>query len=102
MSGTQSKTARAMVIEAYNEPLAEREIRIPELREGEALVRLLAAGVCGSDVHMWKGEDPRNRLPMIPGHEGVGMIEDMTSPLSDIAGKPLLPGARVIWDRGMP
>ena len=102
MSGTESKTARAMVIEAYNEPLAEREIRIPELREGEVLVRLLAAGVCGSDVHMWMGEDPRNRLPMIPGHEGVGVIEDMTSPLSDIAGKPLLPGARVIWDRGMP
>jgi D-arabinose 1-dehydrogenase-like Zn-dependent alcohol dehydrogenase len=70
--------SKAMVLETFNQPLRMRGFPVPDLKEGEALVRIEAAGVCGSDVHMWEGRDPRLRLPMIPGHEGAGEIVKST------------------------
>ena len=64
----------AMVLTAFGRELEAREIAIPPLAEGEILVRITAAGVCGSDVHMYKGNDPRTPLPITLGHEGVGEI----------------------------
>lgn len=66
--------SKAMVLEQFNKPLSEREFDIPPLPEDGILVKLLASGVCGSDLHMAKGEDPRTPLPIILGHEGVGEI----------------------------
>lgn len=57
--------ARATALERFNQPLAMERFRIPGLKEGEVLVKTGAAGVCGSDVHMWEGRDPRIRLPLI-------------------------------------
>jgi len=59
--------SRTMVLEKFNQPLVMKAFPIPNLREGEVLVKIEAAGVCGSDVHMWMGRDPRIRLPMILG-----------------------------------
>ncbi len=73
-----------MVLEKFNQPLPMRAFPIPDLKEGEALVKIEAAGVCGSDVHMWEGRDPRIRLPMIPGHEGVGEIVDINGEKKDV------------------
>ncbi len=95
------RTAQAMVIEEYSRPLVLREIEIPPLSEGEVLVRILASGVCGSDVHMWLGEDARNVLPMISGHEGVGEVVEVAGAKQSITGRPIVPGERVIWDRGV-
>ena len=66
-----------MILETFNEPLVLKEIDIPPLEQGQVLVKLLASGVCGSDVHMWKGEDPRIPLPVILGHEGVGKVVEV-------------------------
>ena len=66
--------AKAMVLEKFNQPLVLKAFPLPRLKNGEVLVKIEAAGVCGSDVHMWEGRDPRIRLPMIPGHEGAGKI----------------------------
>ena len=66
-----------MVLEAFNQPLMMREFEIPALQEGEVLIRLEAAGVCGSDVHMLRGEDPRTPLTIILGHEGVGRVVEV-------------------------
>ena len=63
--------ATAAVLGAFNEPLSFQEFDVQPLAEGEVLVKILAAGVCGSDVHMHRGKDPRTPLPMILGHEGV-------------------------------
>jgi len=57
--------ARAIVLEKFSEPLVVKTFPLPKLGEGEVLVKIEAAGVCGSDVHMWEGRDPRIRLPMI-------------------------------------
>jgi len=91
----------AMRLEHFNEPLVLREIEIPVLEQGQVLVRIDAAGVCGSDVHMWKGEDARTKLPMILGHEGVGTIEELKGVKTDINGKSLKPGDRILMHRGL-
>ncbi|MDI6828990.1 MAG: hypothetical protein QME62_10955, partial [Armatimonadota bacterium] len=44
------KTMKAAVLEKFNEPLVVREFEKPTLGSGEVLVRMLAAGVCGSDI----------------------------------------------------
>ncbi|MDR1534261.1 MAG: zinc-binding dehydrogenase [Planctomycetota bacterium] len=93
--------ARAMVLEEFNRPLVLREIPLPEPGPGEALVRLLAAGVCGSDVHICKGEDIRVRVPLIPGHEGIGELVASGGELRDIEGRAVRPGDRLAWERGL-
>ena len=93
--------SKAMVLEKFNQPLLMRTFPIPRLKEGEVLVRIEAAGVCGSDVHMWEGRDPRTRLPMILGHEGVGEIVELKGEKRDIYGNLLQVGDKVLWHRGV-
>lgn len=93
--------ARAMVLKKFNQPLEMSTFPIPKLHEGEVLVKILVAGVCGSDVHMWEGRDPRIRLPMILGHEGVGEIMEMNGEKRDVYGSPLHIGDKVLWSRGV-
>ncbi|WP_026486078.1 zinc-binding dehydrogenase [Caldanaerobius polysaccharolyticus] len=93
--------AYAMVLEEYNKPLVKREFDVVDPPRGEMLVKILAAGVCGSDVHMWKGNDPRLNLPMILGHEGVGQVVELSEPWVDVNGEAIKEGDVVIWDRGV-
>ena len=92
---------RAMVLEAFNQPLEMREFELPRLQEGEVLIRVEAAGVCGSDVHMLRGEDPRTPLPIILGHEGVGRILEVQGEKKTIDGEVLHSGDLILWNRGM-
>lgn len=93
--------AKAMVLVRFEAPLEERSYPIPKLAPGELLVKLTASGVCGSDVHMWLGQDPRTPLPIILGHEGVGEVAEMGSGVTDIYGAPVRAGDPVFWDRGV-
>lgn len=93
--------ARVYVLEQFNQPLVEREIEIPQLLPGQVLVRLKASGVCGSDVHMWKGEDSRTRFPMILGHEGVGEVAAIGGCKCSVDGSQLQEGDLVFWNRGV-
>jgi threonine dehydrogenase-like Zn-dependent dehydrogenase len=94
-------TAKAMVLEKFNAPLVEREIEVPALAAGETLVRITASGVCGSDVHMHKGQDPRTPLPMILGHESVGVVEETSGEVAAVDGTVVTEGMQVAWDRGV-
>jgi threonine dehydrogenase-like Zn-dependent dehydrogenase len=91
----------AMILEKFNQPLIPKSFPLPRLREGDILVKIEAAGVCGSDVHMWEGRDPRTRLPMILGHEGAGEIAEMKGEKRDVYGVPLKAGDMVLWSRGV-
>lgn len=91
----------AMVLEQFNQPLALREIEIPALEADQLLIKIDAAGVCGSDVHMWRGEDPRTPLPIILGHEGIGTIVDMNGKKQTVNNEPLQVGDRILWHRGV-
>ncbi|MFQ6097908.1 MAG: zinc-binding dehydrogenase [Armatimonadota bacterium] len=93
--------AKAAVLEAFREPLTMREFNVCSLADGEVLVRIRAAGVCGSDVHMWHGKDPRTPLPMILGHEGVGEVAEICGVKRDVFGRELRPGDPVMWERGI-
>lgn len=88
-------------MEEFNKPLQVREIEIPDLRPGQVLVRIAASGVCGSDVHMQQGKDPRLALPMSLGHEGVGQIVRMNGGKKTVLGEDLKVGDMIIWNRGV-
>lgn len=93
--------ARAVVLEQFNEPLRIRSFPLVPLEAGEVRVKMTCAGVCGSDVHMWRGQDPRTPLPMILGHEGVGEVAEIAGPKTDLFGRALKEGDLVLWERGV-
>lgn len=65
----------AMVFEKAGQPLAFRELPTPVPRQGELLVRVEACGVCRTDLHILDGELADPKLPLVPGHEIVGVVE---------------------------
>ncbi|MGI5916413.1 MAG: zinc-binding dehydrogenase [Anaerolineae bacterium] len=93
--------ARAAIMRAFNTPLSLEEVDIPPLEPGQVLVQVDVAGVCGSDVHMWRGHDPRTPLPIILGHEGLGRVVDINGPKHDLNGRSIQPGDRILWERGV-
>jgi S-(hydroxymethyl)glutathione dehydrogenase / alcohol dehydrogenase len=68
---------RAAVLEEFGEPLAVQEVELAEPREGEALVRLVACGVCHTDLYTASGVDPSGYAPTVLGHEGAGVVESV-------------------------
>ena len=93
--------AYAMVIEEYGKELVRHEFDIPQPVGGEVIIRILASGICGSDVHVWKGQDKRSHLPQILGHEGIGYVQAVNPGRKDIFGRELREGDLVVWDRGV-
>ncbi|MDQ2756199.1 MAG: NDMA-dependent alcohol dehydrogenase [Actinomycetota bacterium] len=69
------KTKAAVVYEA-GKPIVIEELDLDGPREGEVLIRYTHAGLCHSDVHVAHG-DLEARLPMVLGHEGAGIIEEV-------------------------
>ena len=67
---------RAMVLEATGRPLAERELQDPEPGPGQLLLRVRACGVCRTDLHVFDGELPDPKLPLVLGHQIVGEAAD--------------------------
>src|SRR5438132_5738824 len=90
--------AKAAVLEEFNAPLVLRKFPLPAaLEPGAALARTEMAGICGTDVHLWKGQLPIS-LPVILGHETVGRLEAIGEGLErDWTGQPLKAGDRVTW-----
>ena len=66
---------RAMVLNRPGEPLRLVERPDPEPGPGQAVLRVLACGVCRTDLHVVDGELDRPKLPIVPGHEIVGVVE---------------------------
>jgi S-(hydroxymethyl)glutathione dehydrogenase / alcohol dehydrogenase len=67
-------TVRAAVLETVGEPVTIRELELDEPRAGEVRVRMVAAGVCHSDLHVRDGEWDRP-TPIVLGHEGAGVVD---------------------------
>lgn len=65
---------KALVYEGP-EAMALREMPDPIPQRGEAMVRIAAAGICGSDMHAYLGHDERRPAPLILGHEAAGLVE---------------------------
>jgi propanol-preferring alcohol dehydrogenase len=72
---TNAKTMKAAVVEKFGEPLVIREVPIPTPGPGQALVEIVASGVCHTDLHAAEGDWPiKPTVPFIPGHEGAGVV----------------------------
>jgi S-(hydroxymethyl)glutathione dehydrogenase/alcohol dehydrogenase len=66
---------RAAVLEEFGQPLVVQELELAEPKAGEALVRLVACGVCHTDLYTASGADPSGYAPCVLGHEGAGVVE---------------------------
>ena len=73
-----------------------KEYPIPALKDDEILVKVEGCGVCGTDVHEWRG-DPFGLIPVVLGHEGSGEIIAMGKNVkTDTVGKPVNIGDKVL------
>jgi S-(hydroxymethyl)glutathione dehydrogenase/alcohol dehydrogenase len=66
---------RAAVLEEFGQPLVVQDVDLAEPKAGEALVRLVACGVCHTDLYTASGADPSGYAPCVLGHEGAGIVE---------------------------
>jgi S-(hydroxymethyl)glutathione dehydrogenase/alcohol dehydrogenase len=66
---------RAAVLEQFDAPLAVQEVDLADPQAGEVLVRLVACGVCHTDLYTASGADPSGYTPTVLGHEGAGVVE---------------------------
>jgi propanol-preferring alcohol dehydrogenase len=64
-----------MVLHRAGEPLRLEELPVPEPAPGQVLLRVSACGVCRTDLHVVDGELPRPKLPLVVGHQIVGVDE---------------------------
>jgi L-iditol 2-dehydrogenase len=98
------KTSRAAVVTAFYSPLEVRDLPVPELEHGALLVKIDAATVCGSDVHLWDGSLNAIRpieLPVVPGHEMVGtIVAQGTGNHRAVDGRALSIGDRIVYTQG--
>jgi Zn-dependent alcohol dehydrogenases len=66
---------KAAVVNAFGQPLQIREVPIPSPGPGQALLKIIATGVCHTDLHAADGDWPvKPTPPFIPGHEGAGVV----------------------------
>ncbi len=82
---------RAAVLEQFGSPLEVQELELAEPRAGEVLVRLVACGVCHTDLFTASGADPSGYTPTVLGHEGAGVVERVGESVSSLA-----PGDHVV------
>src|SRR5689334_16811978 len=75
---------RAAVLEQFGAPLAVQEIDLAEPKAGEVLVRLVACGVCHTDMYTASGADPSGYAPAVLGHEGAGVVEAIGDGVKDV------------------
>ncbi|WP_425516894.1 zinc-dependent alcohol dehydrogenase [Novosphingobium profundi] len=76
---------RAAVARQFKAPLVLEEVPIPVPGPGEVLVKIKASGVCHTDLHAIDGDWPvKPALPLIPGHEGVGLVAALGPGVEDL------------------
>jgi S-(hydroxymethyl)glutathione dehydrogenase / alcohol dehydrogenase len=75
---------RAAVLEEFGAPLDVQEVELEEPEAGEVLVRLVACGVCHTDLYTASGADPSGYAPTVLGHEGAGVVERVGEGVRDV------------------
>ena len=73
------------MLEEFGAPLVVQEIDLAEPRAGEVLVRLVACGVCHTDLYTASGADPSGYAPTVLGHEGAGVVEQVGPDVGSLA-----------------
>jgi propanol-preferring alcohol dehydrogenase len=77
---------KAAVVTGFEEPLEVRDVDVATPGPGQVLVQIEASGLCHTDIHAAHGDWPvKPKLPLIPGHEGVGRIVELGDGVIDLA-----------------
>jgi S-(hydroxymethyl)glutathione dehydrogenase/alcohol dehydrogenase len=82
---------RAAVLETFGEPLVVQDVELDDPKGHEVLVRLVACGVCHTDLYTASGVDPSGYAPTVLGHEGAGVVEKVGADVTLVA-----PGDHVV------
>jgi S-(hydroxymethyl)glutathione dehydrogenase / alcohol dehydrogenase len=82
---------QAAVLEEFGDPLVVQELDLAEPKETEVLVRLVACGVCHTDLYTASGADPSGYAPTVLGHEGAGVVEAVGAQVTSVS-----PGDHVV------
>lgn len=87
---------RAAVVHAFGQPLQIEELPVKEPQTHQILVKVIASGVCHTDLHAVSGDWPvKPKLPLVPGHEAIGYVaavgpEVINVKEGDVVGVPWL------------
>src|SRR5579862_4072107 len=76
---------KAAVLEDFARPLVVTDVELAEPKAGEVLVRLIACGVCHTDLYTASGVDPSGYAPTVLGHEGAGVVERVGEGVTSLA-----------------
>jgi len=91
---------RQVVIRQYGKPFEIQQYDVPDPGPEDILLRMTQAGICGSDLHTWRGDTENNPIPpqgRAMGHEGTGVVYKLGQGVTtDALGNPLHEGDRVI------
>lgn len=91
------RTSKRAVLVRPHEPIEVWDNKIPDPEPGSVVARVEMCGVCGSDVHLWRG-DFKFPNPIALGHEAVATIEELGPGVTtDCAGVPVKAGDRIYW-----
>ena len=92
---------RVVACKEYGKPFAIEEYDVPEPAPGAVVLRMTQAGICGSDLHVWRGDQVNVPLPptgRAMGHEGTGVVETLGDGVTtDSGGAPIQKGDRVVY-----
>src|ERR1700742_4543569 len=89
-------TMKAAVVREFKKPLSIEEVPVPEVGQGQILVKIEASGVCHTDLHAANGDWPvKPSPPFIPGHEALGHVAKVGKGVlgvkeGDVVGVPWL------------
>lgn len=79
-------TMRAAVVEDFTKPLVVKDVPKPVPGAGEIVVHVETSGLCHTDIHAAHGDWPvRPTPPFIPGHEGIGIVEEIGAGVTEVA-----------------
>ena len=91
---------RVVVVKEYMKPLEIEEYEVPDPEPGAILLKITQAGICGSDLHRWRGDMAPQPLPpsgSCTGHEGTGVIYKLGQGVTtDSLGRPIKEGDRLM------
>lgn len=98
MTDAAIRTGRRVAFHAPGQPLELRDVDVPAPEPGGLLLRVVIAGVCGTDAHRLNGDIPAPKAPVAFGHEGIGRIEMLGEGVStDSGGEPVSVGDLVYF-----
>ena len=73
---------RVVICKEYSKPFEIEEFDVPDPEPGAVMLRMTQAGICGSDLHTWRGDQVNVPLPptgRVMGHEGTGVVDKLGS-----------------------